>query len=958
MTKQDIIELNKKLGFETIFFNKEKSILGYTENKTIYLNEFYEDKLETINKHEILHHYENSKNFKLVKENIFKVMSQEEYKDLLNKYTLKYWGVYTNKEIEKGILDTEIVIDAIIGNGNFSKEVSSLVEGMFELIIGDKQTVLEKRKYLNLNLSNKIEQNFAQATIWEKLFVENYYNGKDRQIPHDRKTKYTKVREDIVKALEEIYAFAESKNNFKLEYKNNPYLEREYESEIKVFIARGLKHLADYYVNNKNEALREMATKIQQTLYTEFKHIVDYIKSTEYEPAFKYLMLNETLTKIYRQEKINNETKNIVETRELNKSIKGHLTLNETTLSIIYNNLKEHSNFANLYFAGVSIFNKKTTKTSEIQIENVNTFGKGKWIKFEGKKSNKKEYIKNAQNLSALVQDTPWCTKQLASQHLSEGDFFVFVDKDDKPHIAVKMNGNEIDEVRGLKGGNAQELEDDYREVALEFLTKNKEIKYGKEWLEKEEWNKRLVLWNTKITEDTLDIDDVEQLFNDLAHKDYRSHGYNSNKEDLMKELRKLDKNSKSFNNIFEYSHKKWGVKSKKAIYIGDFEKTNKDISNMELVIGSCIVENELNLENLKAVVGDFDLRVSSNIKELPNLYKIYGDAEFFNSLIKFLPNLKVVNGNLGMISTGIEDLSNLERIGGNADFSTTPIKTMPNLKEIGGKASFTYAKIENLDNLEYIGGNAFFLNSQIKSMKKLKEIGQEALFSYSKIQNLDALEKIGTDADFKRTEIQEMRQLKYMGGDVDFSNSRIKNLENLEYIGGCANFKESLIYFLRNLRHIGGDANFEKTSIKNLPQLKIIEGDARFDLSSIESLEKLESIGKNANFSMTSIMNLDSLAYIGKNANFFLTPITDLRNLTYIKGNANFSSSCIKYLNRLGYIDGVAIFKDCKIENLENLICIKGCANFEGTTIKKFNDLCDFLGGIKGLKIADIENE
>ena len=36
--------------------------------------------------------------------------------------------------------------------------------------------------------------------------------------------------------------------------------------------------------------------------------------------------------------------------------------------------------------------------------------------------------IKNAQDLSALVQETQWCTKSLASTHLEQGDFYVFVD--------------------------------------------------------------------------------------------------------------------------------------------------------------------------------------------------------------------------------------------------------------------------------------------------------------------------------------------------------------------------------------------------------------------------------------------------------------------------------------------------------------------------------------------------
>lgn len=75
----------------------------------------------------------------------------------------------------------------------------------------------------------------------------------------------------------------------------------------------------------------------------------------------------------------------------------------------------------------------------------------GKWIKFDGRASDSKNYAENVIKLKTLVQDTPWCTKTLASTQLEQGDFYVFIDKDNKPHIAVKMNGNEIDEVRGIK---------------------------------------------------------------------------------------------------------------------------------------------------------------------------------------------------------------------------------------------------------------------------------------------------------------------------------------------------------------------------------------------------------------------------------------------------------------------------------------------------------------------------
>ena len=37
-------------------------------------------------------------------------------------------------------------------------------------------------------------------------------------------------------------------------------------------------------------------------------------------------------------------------------------------------------------------------------------------------------------------------------------------------------------DVRGIKNGNAQELEDEYRDVAISFLENNKEIKNPKKY--------------------------------------------------------------------------------------------------------------------------------------------------------------------------------------------------------------------------------------------------------------------------------------------------------------------------------------------------------------------------------------------------------------------------------------------------------------------------------------------
>ena len=67
MVKNRIIEGNSRLGLKTVFYNAKNATLGYAQDNTIYINEHYSDDIELINKHEVLHFYENSKQFRGIK---------------------------------------------------------------------------------------------------------------------------------------------------------------------------------------------------------------------------------------------------------------------------------------------------------------------------------------------------------------------------------------------------------------------------------------------------------------------------------------------------------------------------------------------------------------------------------------------------------------------------------------------------------------------------------------------------------------------------------------------------------------------------------------------------------------------------------------------------------------------------------------------------------------------------
>ena len=604
--------------------------------------------------------------------------------------------MYSEEEIQNGIIDTEIVIDILIDNFILAYD-QGLKLG--DYVLKEITKNLEQKRYLNLSLNNQI--NNMNMSKWDKLFILNYYDGTENHIFPPKEGRQEKIKEDIIKELERLYNLKEE--DFKIN-PNSKDIIREYESEIKALEARG--ESTDYIRNNKERFLKELASHFSKQLYEEYKHIVDYIKETNYEDSFKVLMLRETLSKTYKLDTTKGK-KTIINKRDMHETIASHMTLNETVLNTIYNNVSDYNNFANLYFAGLEIFNKTIAKKNNISLDNVETYEMGHWIKFDGKTSNEENYLKNAQELSSLVKNTPWCTKSLASSQLSQGDFYVFIDNSNNPHIAVKMNGDEIDEVRGILNGNSQELEEDYRKVAISFLENNKEIQNGKEWLRKEEWNKRLIYYVKNIENGTFKQEDVPKLIEDyFGDFDYMSHGgENSNKEKLKNLLPRIKKNI--------------------AVYY------------------NCI-EDEIVFDGV-----DFHDLKHKDMKVCP--YKvILGYAYFGHSKIKSLGGLKVICGSADFGFSKVQDLGNLETIGRHVSFSYSQVQFLGNLKTIGGSAFFGYSQVQSLGNLTKIGGDAYFSNSKTKGFGNLERIGEE-VFADDELMELYHLEFDETGHRIKR---------------------------------------------------------------------------------------------------------------------------------------------------------------------------------------------------------------
>ena len=61
MINKEIEDFNKTFGIETVFYYDDKSICGYEENNTIYLNLNSNKDLKNVNMHELLHFLKKQK---------------------------------------------------------------------------------------------------------------------------------------------------------------------------------------------------------------------------------------------------------------------------------------------------------------------------------------------------------------------------------------------------------------------------------------------------------------------------------------------------------------------------------------------------------------------------------------------------------------------------------------------------------------------------------------------------------------------------------------------------------------------------------------------------------------------------------------------------------------------------------------------------------------------------------
>ena len=555
-----------------------------------------------------------------------------------------------------------------------------------------------------------------------------------------------------------------------------------------------------------------------------------------------------------------------------------------------------------------TIFNSSITNTFEklytFYLNKVNSENKSKidtnegiWIKYD----QGSDHMKLVKTLEG--KGTGWCTagESTAKMQLSKGDFYVYYTKGTtgeytEPRIAIRMEGNNIGEIRGVASN--QNLENGFEDILEEKL---KEFPDRDKYKKKNQDMNMLTNIYNKINKDpNVELSKEELRF--IYEIDYQITGFGFQIDPRIEEIKSKRKSKRT-------------VKKDLSIV---FECKKNEIG---------FNENDLKNNQLVAYFGDIKYSESKVGPEFSKLRYISRCA-YFSSL------------------TTAEGLENLQTIGGGAHFSSlTTAEGLKNLKTIGLSADFrSLTSAQGLENLQTIGGSADFRSlTSAQGLENLQTIEESAnFFSLTSAKELENLQTIGCDANFySLASAKGLEKLQTIRRNASFhSLTSAKGLENLQTIVGSANFRSlTSAEGLENLQTIRGSANFHSlTSAKGLENLRAIHDDSDFSsLTSAQGLENLQKIGSNANFhSLTSAKGLENLQKIVGRADFrSLTSAKGLENLQEIGFSADFRSlTSAEGLENLQIIGWSTDFRSLtSAKGLKNLRAIHGDSDFSSLT-------------------------
>lgn len=953
-----VIDLNNSLGFETIVL-KNSNLLAYTEGNKIYLNvDKLGDRLAKANMHEVLHHYQHTKLFELIKEKFILGLRTKDYDELKATYKLAYGSVVkTDKELED-----EIVIDILAGNIQVPYIPFSKKKAIRYLLDQEPDLNLPK-KFLNIQHSKKIESSFAKLSKWEKIFANNYYkNG----LPND-KWKLDTVKDDVGKELKRLIKICGDKNYFMPDIHNSEQLKRHIDIQIKKAEAVGDLSFLKFVEQNYDAYAMQEASKFGRILYEQYYNLAKALQDTDYEYAFRAVILADALEKTY-EFNYQNDTLNIKADNRVNgETITGIMNLTVENLRYIFNNVENYQSYKSLLLDSIILNRPKISEYATI--ENSECYGKGQWVKFLGKQNDPNNYLSNAQKLEALVTNTPWCTKNMAADQLTRGDFYVFVDNNGLPHVAVCMNGSEVDEVRGIEDDSSQIIEEYYSDVTESFLLNNMSLENSRQWLSDSKWQSSCLKLIKKIENNKFNAKDIPEYLDAIKYEQFRPHSpTNKHQETLLAALPNLVDAFAGYYNC-----------KPEQVVIGDMDENNYD-ENAVVVIGDVHLNEPAKLSNnLKAVVGgSFSAYRNKSLTSLNNLEYVtkylsvrhcpledFGNAKVLTANIeldtirtlKVPQNTEVIKGSIDMTSCYIRHFGSIKKVEGTLKVDCSKLVSFGNIEEVEelelyasdinslGKLNKVYnnatisacPKLIDLGSLSKVGTKLTITNCPIISLgqvSKVSEISLERLpniVDLGKVKSVDTLEITGGDLK-SLGKVEEINELKLRNANLESTGNlrsvnkltilsnqtpiEFTNLENANYlklknstIASFDKLNEAINIEAENcempeykaLKVLKGNLTYNSCNSTGLGSIEVINGDLKTFGGSLQNVGKLRSILGSLELSNTNdIYSLDKLSTIGNNLTLLKVPLKNLKGLEKVGGKRVISvrSPKIKNIN------------------------------------------------------------
>lgn len=685
------------------------------------------------------------------------------------------------------------------------------------------------------------------ADYSKEKFLNNVYSNlhMKEEVIHSSElndTKYEKIRKYLYR-LENTLLLAKNNkyNGTKLlkEIYYKKYVIKEenipdsyYEHQKEIVLQRGLGHVE---IDDKTK--KEIALSIINEQKNSLDVWLDYFMSSDtiYPEWFKYYVF-QGMVRLgnYNKEKgsFNKRTYN---------TTSAFVDLDREALSLIYDSLCsviegqiiddnmlkkliENGSFSKMYAYMI----RKLDKNRKEIVDN----NDGIWIKYN-QGSNPKKLVDSLEG-----KGTGWCTAGLetARRQLLLGDFYVYYTKDsdnnyNQPRIAIRMEENNIGEIRGI--ADNQNLETEMQDILDEKL---------QEFPDKDIYNKK-VSDMKKLTDiykeyniRKLTIEELRFLY----EIDNCIDGFGYNKDPRIEEILQNRNIKKDLCQIFNCNEDE----------ISDNRQDILDGKEIKCFYGYLNLNELETMDNLKLpniVLGDLDLEKLKNAEnlKLPEIVKGFLDLR----KLEIVDHLKLPN-----------------KINGSLFLNHLKKANKLELPEIikGGIHLNELEYIENLEFPEIISSNIFL--SELKYVKNLrlpKEVtGYLFLPKLKTIENLKLPEKSGS---IYLDSLQSVKQIifpKIIDGSLFLSE--LKSLNNVI-------FSDT----------INGDVFIKKLKkAKNITFPKMITGDLN-----LESLEK--GINIILPETITGDLNLDSLKSISNitfpkeiNGNLILSELKRTKHL------------------------------------------------------------------------------